>query len=528
MHASKMSRRAFLLATASLAAATAAIGSQAWAFPPTHGDEAAAQSVDSSQINVTEADVPYDVCIIGSGPAGSVLGRDLVNQGLRTVILESGIALQNEEYDPRLPSLDVYRSIGPVDYPLASTRLRGLGGTSTLWTGRCSRMHPLDFEPYPHNAYTPADAPWPISYADLEPYYDRAEETLHVRGAPLSEYHAPRQKSLPIRSRYDYSPLQALMMPIGITLDEPPTSTGQHQAGPVRAALDIMPGFLASPQATLRTGLTATKLLTDFDGRITGVVVQNLERETETIRAHKYVIACGGVESARLLLLSRSEAFPNGIGNNNDLVGRYFMEHFHQNFRGTIPNQTTTSKFARTHQFYDQLKLEGLGSIILTFAWRNRKEHNLEIAASVEMLPVPQNRITLSEENVDYFGNPGVDLWLEHPAKDVETAERVRKVVREIYADLGGKDVYELAATGHDWGHHHIGTCRMGNDPATSVVDAHLRVHESPNLYVLSSAVFVTGGPGHPTVAITALAHRLAEHLVATQDAEMPITYESA
>jgi choline dehydrogenase-like flavoprotein len=444
-----------------------------------------------------------------------VLGRDLVNRGLRTVIVESGIDLENEEYDPRLPSLDVYRSIGPVDYPLAETRVRGLGGTSALWTGRSSRMHPLDFEP---NAYTPENARWPILYDDIQPYYYRAEQTLRVQGRPLSDYHAPRENPLPISSRYDFSPLQALMQTVGVTVDDRPTATGRYGHGPTRVARDFMPDFAQSPHATLRTGLTATELVADTNGRITGVVVQNLERETEMIQAHRYVIACGGVESARLLLLSRSASFPNGIGNGNDLVGRHFMEHFHQKFEATIPNQTTATLYARTHQFYDQFKLDGLGSVIVTFNWRARKKKNMLIAASVEMYPLPQNRVMLSEETVDYFGNPGVDLWLEHSPKDLETEERVRTVVHEMYAGLGAKEVQEWPRDGNDWGHHHIGTCRMGNDPTTSVVDANLRVHESPNLYVLSSAVFTTGGPGHPTLATVALAHRLAEHLVATQE----------
>jgi len=501
----------FLLGSATAAAAaTAAIGLQ---FPwrrilPQNAPEARRRTMADVDFDTT-----YDVCIIGSGPAGAALGRDLVNQGLRTIILESGFDMLNGDPDPRLANLDVYRSVGPVDYPVASTRVRSLGGTSNMWTGRCSRLHPIDFA---RNAYTPADAAWPITYTDLEPYYDRAEETLRVRGSRLTEYHAPRQQRLPLRSRHDYSGLRALMRTVGITVDEAPTSTSRWVAGPVRAVVDILPDFTASDRATLVTGVTATQLLANEDGAIRGVEIQNLDREKQVVRARTYVVACGGIESARLLLLSRSDAFPHGIGNHYDRVGRYFTEHFHVQYLGTIPNIPHRNQYARTHQFYDQFKREGLGSAILTFAWRNRERDNLQIAASLEMFPTPQQRIMLAPDRLDYFGNPGVDVWLDYTEKDRETAARTRAVIQQIYADLGASELRAVADSGHNWGHHHIGTCPMGADPATSVVDANLRVHDSPNLYILSSATFVTSGPGHPTLAIIALAHRLAEHLTET------------
>jgi choline dehydrogenase-like flavoprotein len=114
-----------------------------------------------------EYEMPFEVCIIGSGPAGSVLGKALVDNGIRTVILESGHDSNKKYKDPRLSALDVYRSSGTIAYPVAVSRSRALGGTTNIWTGRCSRLHPIDFE---KNAYTPDDASWPITYNELEPY----------------------------------------------------------------------------------------------------------------------------------------------------------------------------------------------------------------------------------------------------------------------------------------------------------------------------------------------------------------------
>ncbi len=116
----------------------------------------------------------FDVCIIGSGFAGAILGESLVRRRIKTALLESGPDPRGT-LDRRFSDLEVFRSSGPIEYPIASTRFRGLGGTSWLWGGFCTRLYPIDFE---KNSYTPPGAQWPITYADLEPYYDQAEKAL--------------------------------------------------------------------------------------------------------------------------------------------------------------------------------------------------------------------------------------------------------------------------------------------------------------------------------------------------------------
>lgn len=463
----------------------------------------AAETVSLAEFDDAEA---VDVCIIGSGPAGAVLGSDLARQGLRTIILESGFDLSGE-VDQRVSQLDSYRASGPIPYPLVATRLRALGGTSNLWTGRCERLHPIDFE---RNAYTPEGAAWPIRYSDLEPYYERAERTLRVAGGELSQFHAPRNAPLPYPSRQENAGLVSLAAEIGITVDDVPSSVGEWADGPVRASFDLLPQFTKQSSATLITGATATRLIAESDGTISAVEVRNLDQVTRMVRAKRIVVACGAIESARLLLLSKSTDFPDGIGNSHDLVGRYFLDHPHAFYVGTIDRSTPRQQYARTQQFYDAFKAEGLGSIFLVFQWYDRTEENFRLAYAMEMQPSEENRITLAEEMPDHFGNPGVDLHLAFSEKDLETQARAEALIYQIFADVGATAPRKQ----HDgWGHHHIGTVRMGSDPATSVLDANLRVHESPNLYVLSSGAFVTSGPNHPTIAITALAHRLAEHL---------------
>jgi choline dehydrogenase-like flavoprotein len=450
----------------------------------------------------------FDVCIIGSGPAGAALAQDLVERGLRTVVLESGVPLQRiAELGWSAAELDVYAVRGDPLYPVQGTRMRAVGGSSNLWTGRCSRLHPSDFEP---NAYTPRDNPWPIRYEDLQDFYPPAERTLGVRGGAPSETRAPRRTPLP-RSGEDVAPLRGLLRPLGISVEPTPTSHApRFRSGPVRAGRDLLPGFTASRLGTLVTDATVARLALDASGRVTAADARSSSGGARQVRADVFVVACGGVESARLLLLSRTPRHPDGLGNASGWLGRGFAEHPNLTFEGRIRPATGGRALGRSHQFYESAKREGLGSAIHVFATQSGQPHYLRIGASVEMFPAPENRVTLDPNARDAFGSPGLRLDFRFGPRDRATLEATRERIRKLYAELGGSEVRELPLS---WSHHHIGGCRMGADPGTSVVDADLRVHGTPNLYVVSSGTFVTGGAAHPTLTIVALAHRLAGHL---------------
>jgi choline dehydrogenase-like flavoprotein len=135
----------------------------------------------------------------------------------------------------------------------------------------------------------------------------------------------------------------------------------------------------------------------------------------------------------------------------------------------------------------------------------------LNIFLNTEMKPSPQNHVTLDAEAKDYFGNPRANLHVSESEDDVRTVARGKQIIREIFAELGIEKFEELPRT--IWGHHHMGTCRMGDNPRTSVVDANLRVHGTRNLFVAGSSVFVTSGTANPTLTLTALSLRLSDHL---------------
>ncbi|MDJ0757862.1 MAG: GMC family oxidoreductase [Woeseiaceae bacterium] len=484
---------------------------------------------------VLEATEPYDVCIVGSGPAGTILGTTLAKQGVRTLILESGRGLATWLTNSRVQSLARYDFTGDTDYPLKRTTSRLLGGNSNFWTGRCERFHPSDFETHP---YTPADNPWPIRYADLEPYYDTAEQLLRVRGGKRNEYSPPRSGPLPLPPNPDISVLRSLCDRLGVDIEESATATPTKTFRMFNVHKEILPAFHDSGNGHVLTGLTVTRLLADADRKVNGAEVKSLDGETYVARARYFVVCCGGLESPRMLLLSASETFPNGIGNAHDMVGRGFNDHPNVGFMAQVPHSwgtlAPTNKVARTHQFYETFREEGLGAIVPVFrqAWvlpnhllpfrlRNIPYNTASMisrlakaaiyfGAGTEMTISKENRVTLSQTRKDSFGNPVGHLIFNYSDEDRLLLERARTLILGWLDKLGATRIHESPVA---FSRHHQGACRMGQDPRSSVVDRDLRVHETPNLYVCGSEVFSTGGGMTPTVTISALALRLADHL---------------
>jgi len=486
-------------------------------------------------LDALDASEPFDVCIIGSGPSGTVLGTELAERGVRTVILESGNSLVDWLVDPRLKKLAEYEFTGDTNYPLTRTTARLVGGNSNFWTGRCERFQPSDFEPHP---YTPKDNPWPINYQDLDPYYLRAEKTLRVRGGKLSKYMPPRTEDLPLPPRPDITALKKLMMQADVVVDDSPTATPSKGIRFFRVNKEILPRFFASGNGTLVSGVNVTKLMPDDQARIIGAEIKTLDDVTRIAKARIYVVAAGGIQTPRLLLLSRSERFPNGIGNQYDRVGRGFNEHAAPNIYGKIRHSRYTldlrHKVGRTHQFYQRFRPEGLGAVhpvfiqswmfphhLLRYRLRDIPQHlfkilaratrpTLYMGATIEMKPVDDNRVTLSKTQKDFFGNPIAHLSFSYSEEDRRLLDRTRELLYSFFEKVDATDLEEIEIT---WSRHHIGTCRMGDNPKASVVDRNLKMHESPNLYLCGCEVFVTGSPAPPVLTIVALAHRLADHL---------------
>ena len=243
-----------------------------------------------------------EVCIIGAGAAGQTVAKALADAGRRVLLVESG----GFDFDPAIQALNQAENTGLPYYDLERARLRFFGGAAAIWGGRTCRLDPIDFEA---RAAIPLSG-WPFGAQTLAPYYDRAERQLEL----LSDHHAThildRRPSLP---RVDRDRIDADYWQFDLQIDR---FTASHR----REILD-------HPRIRVVTGATVTELVAAEAGRgITGASVADLKGRESRIEAKTFVLACGGIENARVMLASRS-VLPNGLG--NDWVGRGFMEHIH-------------------------------------------------------------------------------------------------------------------------------------------------------------------------------------------------------
>lgn len=489
-----------------------------------------------ADLNILNSVNNFDVCVIGAGPTGITLSKILVENGLRTVILESGSDMSQWLFNQKLRRLAAYDFTGNTNYPLTKTKSRLIGGNSNFWTGRCERFTPSDFEAHP---YTPPNNPWPVSYEEMDPYYERAENLFRVRGDQPSKYAPPRKSPYPLPFKPDVSYLKNLMSRAGIVADDSPTATPSKTIRFFKAQEEILSTYGDSQNLTIIKDATVTRLITDSSQSVVGAEASTLEGERKIVKAKIFIVTTGGIETPRLLLLSKSEYYPDGIGNHYDRVGRGFNEHPAVNYYGKIKHEWGTiypsNKIVRTRQFYDTFRKDGLGSIlpVIRQAWllphhisalrlvnipRNIiaflgrvKRATLYMGATIEQEINDENRVTLSTKNKDIFGNPIAHLTFNFSEKDLLLLDRCRDLILGIYSTLGATSIYEADIT---FSRHHQGTCRIGNNPKTSVANRNLRVHDTKNLYLCGSEVFVTGGAMPPLLSALAFANRLGDYIV--------------
>lgn len=456
--------------------------------------------------------VEADVCVIGCGPAGITVARELVAAGAKVVLLESG----SRASDGAAAELLSGRASGPVlkDYPtyLRDSRRTGIGGSGAGWgtLGRmwCIPLSALDFEP----REWVADSGWPLRRSELAPYEQRAAELLGL--APFADSAGG--------------------------LPAPPTSlVSQVYRFPANScvfrkafrALAANPGFRAELGATA-TGLHAA------GGVVERIDVVCAGRDPFAVTARIFVLATGGIENARLLLLGGED----GAAMGGPALGRYFMEHFHV-AAGTVrlPDPNAWQGYIAGG--------DELGVIGLDAATQRRlrllnacAQLSLDDAAGppasgpvtcglfvrAEQAPNPESRVTLGAERDSLGRRRAVLEWNTLPLdweSVVASATAIATELESVYGANVDLSIEESAPwpwppTGPaesprpTWGNHHMGTTRMSDHPSSGVVDARCRVHGTSNLFVAGSSVFPTSGYANPTFTITALALRLADEIV--------------
>ncbi len=450
---------------------------------------------------------PYDVCVIGSGFAGLTLAQRVVDGGRTAVVLEAGTrpgapdAGTAEAFD--------FVNAGASPYPVNRSRVIALGGTSHHWTGSVNRLRPTDFRV---RSEFGMDVDWPLTYAELAPWYCEAERILAATGDPVVEgAEPPRECTYPFRldERYEMPDVSFRRRPVPFFAV--PRSRRQGDGEAVRLGAVELPRFESRPGAELLAARPVTELVTTDGPRVDHARVRLADGSEERVFARTFVVAAGVFESPSLLLRSRSQGFPDGLGNGRDLVGRFLAAHPSYIWSIHSPAQPgLTQGIHRTYAFNDDFRSRGLNACHFQLhidgsEWVNWK-------AQPEMEPRPENRVRLSASRRNGLGLPLMEVHFGLSPRDLRTVEESMPFLRTQVRALGvGRHRLER---GMRWRYHPSGTCRMAADESAGVVDRDQRVFGVENLYVSGASVFPTAGTSNPTLSVVALSLRLGDHLL--------------
>jgi glucose dehydrogenase len=511
-----------------------------------------------------------DVVIVGAGAAGGILAYELGAKGVRVAVIESGPRhdfaqrgayvkryLRHENpWDSRLEGQDRHTVASFPGYTLDGGRVRGIGGSTLHWEGYAMRFHESDFRM--RSLYGVGDD-WPIGYADLEPYYARAESALGVAGTDDDPFASPRSTPFPLPA-FAFSHSDQLFAPackdLGISMQHLPQARnsvpyngraacrgcGTCNVCPsgAKASIDLTHIPAAERTGRVRIVTEATVLRLELDGanRVAYAVYAHADRVERRMTGRVFVLAAGAVENARLLLHSRSHEFPQGLANRSGTVGSYFMAHPGADISGRMPERVYPYRIgfstAMSRQFAIGSGRSRIGAFVLEFrnsagptpegiavasgltgdALRRRVReqfgHWLAIRVQCEPLANPANAIAVAPKLHDYFGSPAPSITYRIGSYERQAIEEGTRVARAILSGLGAK---EIRVSGPGVMAHQMGTHRMGTDPSTSVVAPDLRAHDVANLYVVGAGAFVTASASPPTLTIAALAIRASERI---------------
>ncbi|HEY6926119.1 MAG TPA: GMC family oxidoreductase [Steroidobacteraceae bacterium] len=530
-----------------------------------------------------------DFAIVGSGAAGGVMARELARSGFEVVLLEQGPRLgpaqfQHDELkswvlsgitnDPRVspqsfrsglaePTVVRRYGLNPLVYA------RTVGGSSVHFTGNYWRFREVDFEERSRLGEISGTgfADWPIRYAELEPYYTKVDWDIGVSGlAGAHPGEPPRSKPYPM------PPLPAKSS--GVLLERGARKLGLHPF-PAPMAINSVPYqgrpgcghcgfchgfgceftakgstlFTMIPQAEatgrceVRADSYVIRVETNAKGRATGVTFVDGQNRTRFQHAAAVIVCANGAETPRLLLMSSSSRFPQGLANSSGVVGQYLMFNYSSRTSAVFEHELNEYKSVQVtrvlHDFYDSDPKRGfyggggidgrIGPQPAVWALRMADEgpswgsaykarlmefpRSMVIAGHSTSLPVATNNVSLDPQLKDAWGQPAIRVtYRDHP-DDLANARFLQDRGVEIADAAGAVKVARGPIAEQNLSLHLLGTCRMGNDPANSVIDRYHRTHDVRNLFLCDGSSFVTSGRGQPTMTIQALAFRAADHI---------------
>lgn len=514
------------------------------------------------------------VAIVGSGIVGASLAYHLVQKGFNVEIFERGseypyphLKQFQEEFEylyqnPNYTLSEDLKNIlieGDYKHNLNADFYAVVGGSSTRWSGITLRMIPSDFKTKSLFGY---GDDWPISYEDIESYYCLAEAFMGVSGTDTDNPSAPpRSKPYPMppfELSYEDSKFAEKLKSEGIILHTTPQARTRLQYGDREACDNYGPcwvcptGARYSPNYHLqkaittglckvRTDVTVRRINTNASGQATSIVYQSNTDDTEQeYSADIIIVAANAIESARLMLLSKNEHHPNGLGNTSGKVGQDLT--FHSGWHGKIRYQEAfyPSRFGgwtgQIQQYMNPPTRGKHGGTKIEFpfvhepasilqgdanTWTTGEKVLSDMEEERHWVPIrfhseasvgPEKFVALSEEK-DRFGDPFAKVHYSFNDFDHETYSFVQGILDKILSSTDAETVrFSLVDEAHSTAHHH-GTCRMGISSADSVVNSHGQVHEMSNLFVVGGSTFVGSASVNPTLTMIALAIRTADFI---------------
>jgi len=408
---------------------------------------------------------------------------------------------------------------------------------------------------------------WPVSYEDLEPCYEKAEWEIGVSGdATPNPFAAPRNKPYPMPAfaynkeakllestmkRMGLHPFPIPMLRNSISRNGRAACVRRRSccgfACPINAKSGtqntVIPTALATGNCELRINCVVNELIIDDKGRISGVNYFDKENKAQTQTADIVVISASATETPRLLLNSKSKLFPSGVGNRYDWVGRNLQGHaytgafglfeedifddvgpgasiaisdFSHHNKGIIGGGILANEFNRLPYFFTGVRPPDFPKWGKDHKEFQRKyfKRNVQVVGPVQEMPFFDSRVQVDPSVKDFWGTPVVRLSGHRHPKDREGCEFLSAKAELILKEAGASFTWQgVGGKGLSGGQHQAGTCRMGNDPQTSVVDRFGRVHDVPNLFISDASLHVTNGGFNPALTIMAMGYWIGGHI---------------
>ena len=516
-----------------------------------------------------------DFIVIGSGVAGGVMAKELATAGFSVVVLEQGAYLKEKDFthdemgvsfqnaianDPKLQP-NTFRAnasqTAKVEQRYNYGRL--VGGGSVHFTANYWRFQPNDFRERSVFGDVPGSSfsDWPVTYDELEPYYTKAEWELGISGL-AKPYPLP---PLPVKSSgvlferatkklglHPFpAPMAVLSKPYRGRLACNHCGWCESFGCEVKAKSSTLASAIPDAEKTgrceIRSGCYVRRIQSNDAGRVTGAVYFDAQRREVFQRSRAVVLSANGVESAKLLLMSGSNRFPQGLANSSGMVGKNFMWDLGAFVSGLFDHPLNEYKSVQVtrviHDYYAADPKRGFfggSGIDARFDWTPIRfgldglppdapkwgsdykkllgryfNQTFSTLSHCTSLPIESNRVDLDPTVKDAWGLPVPRLTFQMHPDDIKNLAWTQQRQVEIMEAAGATKIWRYPFDDIGVSRHLMGTMRMGNDPARSVVNRFNRAHDVPNLFIVDGSSLVSSGRQQPTATIQALAYRAAE-----------------